>query len=1126
MKFIKKIFTLVVVLIIGLVVTGCKEDPIITLNKQSIVLEVGESETIDVSVEPETKLVWESKNSEIASVDENGKITGVAVGETIVTVKAKKANKEIQVSVVPKVENVTITFDSKGGSNVAAVTLEKGNKVTKPKDPTKAGYDFQGWYLNGALYEFDLPVNANITLEAKWQEVEVGHKVTFDSKGGSTVDPVYVEEGQLLEKPDNPTKSGNEFLGWYLDDVEYDFSTPVTGPLKLVAKWKDATKAVVIFETFGGTVVPSQTITKGSKAFRPLVYPEKEGFTFLDWCSDEALEISADFNLEINEDTVFYAKYRPQTNIPYLVEHRQLIGGVYKLKEKETLFGATGAVATYTAKEYQYHILKVLPEDQYIEADGSTVVVLNYDQIDSYNYSLVYNGGNSIYRTRTALVEDFLIDFNSYRGTLGSSPVTLADIDAWGAWSPLDMYTFMYSNYRDKWLWLADYLGQVGSNANAPSCRAVVRYTTLAQFQANTSQNSAPYAVEYEFRAFILGKQFTKNSNYLSSDYSQFALGNGYGAKLAEYRMQSSFTDVMERVFLPSDLYREGFSLAGWYDNANFTGQRYTNITSSGTYYARWLMNNAVTEIVVNNPVETLNKGETHQLNWTVLPEEAYFKDVIITTSAPEVIKVTQEGLLSAENYGSATIRITAGVDPNMYTEMIINVPVEDALSVSLSEGYNGTLRVGETFTITPEVFGSLVLADTTYETSDANVAKVENGLVTALALGDIVITVKNKECQFTIALSVIEELSTTELLDKALALLIEGHQPVLKGLNTILLYDPGRAGILYNARYENVNRYLFDEFVVDNTYLIKKPASHTAQSGLMSSVEFVTVHDTANPNGGADAHGKFFQNSTNVSIHYCVGDGKIISSLPEKYIAWHAGDGTGTQFKWLDTTITGSGKPEIDISSQGYYTINGQATPLLAPTKNGQILDKSYFGDLGPAWKLEGGKYYLGNTHLSTSQNSRGVISNYGGNNNSIGIEMCVNTSGNIIDTWQRNAKLVADILTRHDLDTNRVKMHNTFDGKNCPSSLRQTKYWYAFMEMVEIEYAFMNEFKDVKVTMTSNTPNLLTNLGGIKVMPKQTSTVSYTVTVEKDGVSKSVTLSSIVPGTATLAQLNGYYQ
>ncbi|HOH58800.1 MAG TPA: N-acetylmuramoyl-L-alanine amidase, partial [Bacilli bacterium] len=286
------------------------------------------------------------------------------------------------------------------------------------------------------------------------------------------------------------------------------------------------------------------------------------------------------------------------------------------------------------------------------------------------------------------------------------------------------------------------------------------------------------------------------------------------------------------------------------------------------------------------------------------------------------------------------------------------------------------------------------------------------------------------------------------------------------------------------------------------------------------------TVHDTANPNGGVDAHGAYFRNTTNVSIHYCVGDGRIISSLPEGYRARHAGDGTGTQFKWLDTTITGTGTPVIDINAQGYFTINGQATPLEAPRgRSGEVLDKSYFGDLGPAWKLEGGKYYLGNTRFSTSQTARGVISNYGGNNNSIGIEMCVNTSGNIIDTWQRNAKLVADILTRHNLDTNRVKMHNTFDGKNCPSSLRQTNYWAEFMEMVEIEYAFMNEFKDVEVTMVSNTPELLTNLGGIKAKPKNTSTVSYTITVKKGDVTKSVTLSSIVPGITTWAQLNGFY-
>lgn len=182
-----------------------------------MVLEVGESETIIASAEPETKLVWESENPEIASVDASGKITGVAVGNTNVNVKAGKTQEKISVTVNPKVENVIVTFDSKGGSSVASVTLEKGAKVTKPQDPTKAGYSFLGWYLVGALYDFDLPVNGNITLEAQWEEIQQGHKITFDTKGGSTIAPVYVADGELLIKPEDPEKEGYAFLGWYLE---------------------------------------------------------------------------------------------------------------------------------------------------------------------------------------------------------------------------------------------------------------------------------------------------------------------------------------------------------------------------------------------------------------------------------------------------------------------------------------------------------------------------------------------------------------------------------------------------------------------------------------------------------------------------------------------------------------------------------------------------------------------------------------------------------------------------------------------------------------------------------------------------------------------------------------------
>ena len=44
----------------------------------------------------------------------------------------------------------TVTFDSNGGSAITARSIQAGQKATKPDDPTKDGYDFKGWTLNGS----------------------------------------------------------------------------------------------------------------------------------------------------------------------------------------------------------------------------------------------------------------------------------------------------------------------------------------------------------------------------------------------------------------------------------------------------------------------------------------------------------------------------------------------------------------------------------------------------------------------------------------------------------------------------------------------------------------------------------------------------------------------------------------------------------------------------------------------------------------------------------------------------------------------------------------------------------------------------------------------------------------
>ena len=67
----------------------------------------------------------------------------------------------------------TVTFDSNGGSAVAAITdITTGATIAAPAVPTKSGYNFNGWYKESALtnaWSFATDtVTANITLYAKW----------------------------------------------------------------------------------------------------------------------------------------------------------------------------------------------------------------------------------------------------------------------------------------------------------------------------------------------------------------------------------------------------------------------------------------------------------------------------------------------------------------------------------------------------------------------------------------------------------------------------------------------------------------------------------------------------------------------------------------------------------------------------------------------------------------------------------------------------------------------------------------------------------------------------------------------------------------------------------------------
>ena len=70
-------------------------------------------------------------------------------------------------------DKLTIRFNSDGGSNVKNQTIDRGSRITRPKNPTKEGYTFLGWYSGDTLWNFNWTTNVNLTLKAKWLKVEV-----------------------------------------------------------------------------------------------------------------------------------------------------------------------------------------------------------------------------------------------------------------------------------------------------------------------------------------------------------------------------------------------------------------------------------------------------------------------------------------------------------------------------------------------------------------------------------------------------------------------------------------------------------------------------------------------------------------------------------------------------------------------------------------------------------------------------------------------------------------------------------------------------------------------------------------------------------------------------------------
>lgn len=220
----------------------------------------------------------------------------------------------------------TVSFEVDGGTTIDPVDVVDGETVDEPADPIKEGHDFEGWFEDESLndvwnFETDI-VTEDVTLHAKWT-IHV-HTVSFETDGGTAIDPVDADFGENVEEPADPIKEGYDFDGWFEDEAlsdAWNFETDVvTEDVTLHAKWVVRIHTVS-FETDGEQTIDPLDVVYGQTVDEP-AEPTKEGYDFDGWFRNPGLSEPWDFETDtVTDDLTIYAKWtRRAYTVTYVID--------------------------------------------------------------------------------------------------------------------------------------------------------------------------------------------------------------------------------------------------------------------------------------------------------------------------------------------------------------------------------------------------------------------------------------------------------------------------------------------------------------------------------------------------------------------------------------------------------------------------------------------------------------------------------------------------------------------------------------------------------------------------------------------------------------------------------------
>ena len=428
----------------------------------------------------------------------------------------------------------------------------------------------------------------------------------------------------------------------------------------------------------------------------------------------------------------------------------------------------------------------------------------------------------------------------------------------------------------------------------------------------------------------------------------------------------------------------------------------------------------------------------------------------------------------------------------------------------------NSWVEVNDNIQLTYE-FASGVNMPVTWESRTPNIAEVDqSGLVNGLSEGVatiIVYVTSDKTVSFTYYVTVVTDAT--------------GMLKVLLDSNNEAIFTRYNLGIgsgtpeYYSDIIGSVSQLLFVDYVEHKDFYIAEPTKTYDLNGDPSTngIDFVTFHYAADMPQGGTAYLTGGRNlayynyaADNVSFHYSTGMDGIYYCQNTAWGAWHAG--SYRSMKWYATGVTKADigtniyTTDVTLGTDGYFYIKGAKTSV-KNTTGYTTLNK-----VGLAVKLVGDEWYIGGCYYNSTY---AFIASLGGNTNSIGIESSVRKLSDLWLTWQYSAQLCAKLLIQFNLPIQRLVPHHFFSGKDCPQPMleNEIEIWKVFVNMTEYQKLYYETYGSCGASPTLSTnSSYIDSKGRVSNLPAYSTCQTYTLTYKDGSTTKSITLSTIIPG------------